>query len=166
MSIKETVPMSAIPATDLVTLTRAGRADLEQELWRLRTEHLPALTTRLAEAREDPAAQDEDAGLLELQEEQQRLERRAISLERLLAAARDIIPEVTGLVALGSLVEIEEDGEREAYQLVDPREASVSEGRISIASPVGQALLGHRVGDVAVVPVPDGERYVRVVAVS
>ncbi len=158
--------MSVIFATDVVTLTPAGRADLEQELQRLRTEQLPAITARLAEAREDPAAQDEDAGLLELQEEQQRLERRAIGLERLLAAARDIIPATSGEVALGSLVEIEEDGERETYQLVDPREASVSEGRVSIASPVGQALLGHRVGDMAVVPVPDGERCVRIVAVS
>jgi transcription elongation GreA/GreB family factor len=60
------------------------------------------------------AAHGEDAGLLELQEEQQRLERRAIHVERLLTAARESIPAATGVVARGSHVEIKEDGERTA----------------------------------------------------
>jgi len=151
---------------ETIALTPAGRTALEQELQRLRTEQVPALTRRLAEAREDSATREEDAGLLELQEEMQRAERRALELERLLAVAREIAPPATGVVALGSRVEIEDDGERDVFQLVDPREANAAEGRISVASPVGNALLSHVAGDEVVVPLPDGERRLRIVSLS
>jgi transcription elongation factor GreA len=152
--------------TDTIALTPAGRADLEAELRLLRDERLPALAARLSDAREDPATRDEDAGLLELQEEQRRLERRSTELERLLAAAREIAPSADGVIALGSHVEIEEEGEREAFQLVDLREANAAEGRISTASPVGKALLGHKGGDEVFVPLPGGDRHLQVVSVS
>ena len=152
--------------TDTIALTPAGRADLEHELHQLNDERLPALAARLADAREDPATRDEDAGLLELQEEQRRLERRATELERLLASAREIAPVTGGVIALGSRVEVAEDGEHESFQLVDPHEANAVEGRISVVSPVGKALLGHRVGDEIGVPLPAGDRLLRVVAVS
>lgn len=149
-----------------IALTPEGRAGLENELRQLRNETLPALAARLADAREDPATRDEDAGLLELQEEQRRLERRATELERVLASAREIAPTLGGIVGLGSRVEIDEDGERESFQLVDPREANAAEGRISIVSPVGKALLGHRVGDEIMVPLPAGDRRLRVISVA
>lgn len=149
-----------------IALTPEGRAGLENELHQLRNETLPALAARLADAREDPATRDEDAGLLELQEEQRRLERRATELERVLASAREIAPMAGGIVGLGSRVEIDEDGERESFQLVDPREANAAEGRISIVSPVGKALLGHRVGDEILVPLPAGDRRLRVISVA
>ncbi len=158
--------MNSSNASDVIALTPQGRADLERELTQLRNETLPALAARLADAREDPATRDEDAGLLELQEEQRRLERRATELERVLASAREIAPTSGGIVALGSRVEIEEDGEREAFQLVDPREANAAEGRISIVSPVGKALLGHSAGDEITVPLPAGDRRLRVVSVA
>lgn len=158
--------MNFTNGTDVIALTPEGRAGLENELNTLRTERLPALAARLADAREDPATRDEDAGLLELQEEQRRLERRATELERLLASAREIAPTTGGVVSLGSRVEVEEDGERESFQLVDPREANAAEGRISTLSPVGKALLGHRVGDEIVVPLPAGDRRLRVISVT
>ena len=151
---------------ETIALTPAGRTALEQELQRLRTEQVPALTRRLAEAREDSATREEDAGLLELQEEMQRAERRALELERLLAVAREIAPSTTGAAALGSRVEIEDEGERDVFQLVDPREANAAEGRISVASPVGNALLGHVADDEVVVSLPDGERRLRIVSLS
>ncbi len=80
--------------------------------------------------------------------------------------AREIAPPATGVVALGSRVEIEDDGERDVFQLVDPREANAAEGRISVASPVGNALLSHVAGDEVVVPLPDGERRLRIVSLS
>jgi transcription elongation factor GreA len=151
---------------ETIALTPAGRAALEQELHHLRTEQVPALARRLAEAREDSATREEDAGLLELQEEQHRAGSRAVELDRLLSMAREIASSTTGVVALGSRVEIEGDGERDAFQLVDPHEANASEGRISVASPVGKALLGHSAGDDVLVPVPAGERRLRLVSLS
>lgn len=151
---------------DPVALTPQGRADLERELETLRSERLPALAARLADAREDPATRDEDAGLLELQEEQGRLEWRATELERLLSTAREITPSPGGKIGLGSRVELEEEEEKEAFQLVDPHEANAAEGRISVVSPVGKALLGHVVGDIVAVSLPAGDRRLTVVSVS
>ncbi len=160
--------MSTSNMPEIVALTAEGRADLEHELSDLREERLPALAVRLADAREDAATRDEDAGLLELQEEQSRLASRATELERLLASARDIAPSSNGVIALGSRVEIVEEDEREAFQLVDPHEANAADGRISTVSPVGKALLGHRKGDVVVVPLPGGggHRHLEVTSVA
>src|SRR5579884_2435524 len=87
---------------ETLALTPAGRARLEQERALLRRERLPALTVRLAEAREDSATRDEDAGLLELLEEHSRLEQRSRELDRLLATAREVAAPTDGVVALGS----------------------------------------------------------------
>ena len=151
---------------ETIALTPAGRAGLELELQRLREEHLPAMTWRLAEAWEDSAARDDDASRLELQEEQQRLERRARELERLLAMAGEVMPPADGVAALGSRVVIDDDGERDAFHLVDPCEANPTEGRISIVCPVGRALLGQAVGAEVVVRLPAGERHLRLVSLA
>ena len=158
--------MNSGDQSDSVALTPQGRAELELELSQLHDERLPALADRLADAREDPATRDEDAGLLEIQEEQRRLERRATELERVLASAHEVEPSPSGIVGLGSKVEIEEDGESESFQLVDPHEANVVEGRISTASPVGHALLGRSLGDEIVVSLPAGERHLRIASIS
>ena len=65
---------------------------------------------------------------------------------------------VTGEVQVGSLVTVREDGyPPETYTIVGPTEAEPSNGRISHESPVGAALLGKRVGDVAKIATPSGE---------
>ncbi len=159
--------MSARLMTEVIALTPAGRAGLEQEFLLLCGERLPALTARLREAREDTAMRDEDAGLHELLEEHHRLERCALEIERLLAVAAEVVPPGDGLAGLGSRVEVDDDdGERDVFQLVDPCEANAIEGRISLVSPVGRALLGHIVGDEVIVPLPVGERRLRVVGLA
>lgn len=152
--------------TETIALTAAGRASLERELHRLRDEYLPALAGQLAAEHEETAVRKENADLLLIQLEQQRTQRRVAELDWLLRVAREVTPPVDGMIALGSHVQVADDSEVDAYQLVDPREANVAEGRVSIAAPVGQALLGHAAGDEVMVKAPAGERCVRVVAVS
>jgi len=152
--------------TATIALTPAGRAELEQELRVLRTERLPALAARLADAQGSGDAWDEAGVLRELHEEQLRLEQRAGELERLLAAAGDLALGTPGVVTLGSHADLDDEGERGMYQLVDPHEANVAAGRLSITSPLGRALVGHRSGDAVLVTGPIGERQVRIVAVS
>src|SRR5581483_10999553 len=53
-----------------------------------------------------------------------------------------------GRAAFGACVTVEDEaGERTTYELVGPDEVDPLAGRISAASPVGQALLGKRAGD-------------------
>ena len=56
-------------------------------------------------------------------------------------------------------------GAIETYTLVFPAHADIAEGRISILSPVGTAILGYRVGDVLEWEVPAGKRRWKVVEI-
>ncbi len=73
---------------------------------------------------------------------------------RLIAAKSSLVAE---LVALGSTVTVrDEAGEEETYQIRGSMEANPAEGIISHESPLGQALLGRRIGDSVVVHSPAG----------
>jgi len=73
------------------------------------------------------------------------------------------IPE--GVAAYGSRVTVEdlEEGEEIVYHLVFPEEADVAEGRISLGSPLGRALLNRSVGDEIEVQAPKGKRHYQIV---
>ena len=72
-----------------------------------------------------------------------------------------------GKVAFGARVTVEDaQGDVVEYEIVGPDEVDVAAGRISIASPVGQALLGKRAGDVVVLRRPKGAVEVTVTSVT
>ena len=72
-----------------------------------------------------------------------------------------------GTVQFGSLVTvITEKGKRQKYQLVGSAEAKPLEGKISNESPVGQALLEHKVGDVVEVTTPAGVTKLKISKVT
>ena len=70
-----------------------------------------------------------------------------------------------GVAAYGSRVTVEdlEEGEEVVYHLVFPEEAEVAEGRISLGSPLGRALLNRTVGDEIEVQTPKGKRRFEIV---
>ncbi len=70
-----------------------------------------------------------------------------------------------GVVAYGSRVTVEdlEEGEEIIYSLVFPEEAEVSQGRISLGSPLGRALLNRTIGDEIEVQTPKGKRRYQIV---
>jgi transcription elongation factor GreA len=67
---------------------------------------------------------------------------------------------------MGSTVTVESALEEVTYVLVGSAEADPANGRISAASPVGRALLGHGPGDDVLVRTPRGEVRYRVVSVG
>ncbi len=73
-----------------------------------------------------------------------------------------------GRVHVGSKVELTEttQGKTLKYQIVEPNEANPLTGKISIVSPVGSAILGHKIGDEVKVKTPSGQQVYRVVATS
>jgi transcription elongation factor GreB len=94
--------------------------------------------------------------------------RRARVLVQVLESV-DVLPPslVDGRAGFGTRVTIEDrDGEQATYELVGPDEPDIAAGRISIASPVAQALLGRRAGDAAVLRRPKGDVEVTVLSVS
>lgn len=151
-------------------VTPEGRARLQAELERLRTVGRAEVAERLRRAREQaPGEWGENPAVLEARRDAELLEARIARLEEILARA-EIAPPVEaepGTVRPGSTVTVrEEDGTIEHYVLVGPAEAEPARGRISTASPVGQALLGHRAGDRVVAHTPAGPRQLEIVRVE
>ena len=149
-------------------LTREGYQKLQDELEKLRTEKRQEVADRLREAA-DGEDLIENAEYEAAKNEQAFVEGRIKELEILLATAKIIEePSAQGAVQVGSSVVISEVGSRtkESYTIVGAAEADPAEGRISNESPLGKALLTHKVGDTVVVDAPEGAYSGKIVEVA
>ena len=139
-------------------LTREGYRKLQDELDYLRTFKRQEIADRLHDAM-DGGELIENAEYEAAKNEQAFVEGRIKELEILLATARVIDENQTSAdsVQVGSTVTIQEDGsDSEVFTIVGAAEANPSTGRISNESPLGKALLGHKVGDRVQVDAPAG----------
>ncbi len=144
--------------TQDVFLTDDGRRHALSQLEFLRTVKRAEVARYLHEAKESGDVID-NAAYEDAKNEQARLEGRIQELEKLLASAKTITREHMDEVTLGSIVHLCTDDDREYhYSIVGAFEANPSQGRISNESPVGRALLGHKVGDMIIVSTPGGVR--------
>lgn len=148
-------------------LTREGLAKLEAELTHLRSERRQQIADKIQKAKEMGGtvnnAEYEDAKI-----EQGFVEGHILELEAMLKNAT-LIPEASspGRVKLGSKVIVHnQDGKEEHYTIVGTAEANPNTGRISNASPVGQALLGRAIGETVTVSVPAGVLKLRIVEIK
>jgi transcription elongation factor GreA len=150
-----------------VYLTAEGIKDLRQELDHLVNVKRPALAKRLRHAIQQGDL-SENADYSAAKEEQGFLEGRIQQIEAMLLRAK-IIEEngPTDKVSLGSRVTVVEDGldEEEVFQIVGPAEARPAEGKISYESPLGQTLLGRKVGNRVTVEAPGGEIVFKIVGI-
>jgi transcription elongation factor GreA len=148
-------------------LTKEGFEKLKEELDYLRNVRRKEVARRLRLALEEgditESAEYEDA-----KNEQAFLEGRILTLETMLKNAVIIDEKSTSEeVRLGSYVTIVEgEGEPETYHIVGSAEADPKSGRISNESPLGRALLGHRLGEEVVVNAPDGILRFRIIEIK
>ena len=143
-----------------VILTKEGKEELEKRLEYLKVVKRAEITERIKTAR-DFGDLSENAEYDAAKNEQAIIEGEIVEIEAKLKYAV-IIQENTakkGTVSLGSKVEIldEETKEILTYEIVGTTEADVEQGRISNESPIGNALLGGKAGDVVVVNAPAGK---------
>lgn len=147
-------------------LTQQGYDKLQDDLEYLRTVRRQEVAERLHEALEGgDLGVDPDAEYEAAKNEQAFVEGRIKELEILLSNARVIeTPEKPEVIQIGVKVTIQEDGnEPEEYIIVGAAEANPREGFISNESPLGRALLGHKIGDRVNVDAPAGAFSVQVV---
>jgi transcription elongation factor GreA len=150
----------------IVRLTPEGKGRLHNELTQLVEVKRPELTRRIQDANEHGDISD-NSEYEELKEELVLTDARIAELEYLLDRAELIDPPQPDIVDLGSQVTILfDDGETETWRLVSPEEADTRYGAISTESPVGQALLGLKVGQQAEVTTPTGTTIYKVVGVA
>jgi len=149
-------------------LTQEGYQALQEELNHLRNEKREEIAQRLREAMEGGEL-IENAEYEAAKNEQAFVEGRIKELEILLATARVIDDKSVrqDAVQIGSTVTIEEEGgSPEVYTIVGAAEANPTKGRISNESPLGQALLNKKAGQVVEVNAPAGSFKVTVIKVE
>jgi transcription elongation factor GreA len=147
-------------------LTREGLEKYKAELDELVNVRRPEVAARIHEATE-LGELVENAEYEEAKNEQAFVEGRIQALENLIrnAVLIDEAP-ATDHVQIGSKVLVHHGQVQETYTIVGSAEASPREGRISNESPVGRALLGHRVGDQVVVQTPAGDVTYTIVSIK
>jgi transcription elongation factor GreA len=152
-------------AADPVFLTADGLAHLESELAEL-VGRRPGVVSRIRSAKELGDLK-ENSDYHAAREEQGFLEGRIQAIEAQLRAAVVVAaPTDKSRVVLGSRVTVDSDGEERVLSIVGTTESNPGAGRISVGSPVAQALLGRSAGDEAVVRTPGGEVRYRIVAIE
>ena len=152
---------------DVHYLTPQGKAKVKAELNDLINNKRVALAKRLRDAIQQGDL-SENADYHAAKEDQAFLEGKILELEAILRGAVIIEEGGSGgdTVQVGSRVTVEESGDELTFTVVGAKEASPREGKISNESPVGKALLGRRVGEVAQAKTPAGEIAYKVIKIQ
>jgi transcription elongation factor GreA len=152
-----------------IMLTRAGRDKLVKELEFLKGEKRREIAKDLAEARAHGDL-SENAEYDAAKEAQAMNEKRIGEIEDVLLSGQLIdeaaVPKDEALLGATISVKDTDSGEEFDYMLVSQEESDFQENKISVDSPVGKALLGHKVGDVIDIQVPAGALKYEIVKIS
>lgn len=150
-------------------LSQECYAKLVEELEKMINVDLPRVKTAIAEARaqgdlsenfEYHAAKREQAKLLG----QIRFKQRVLQFARVMDTSK-LDSETVGLFRKVEITNLSTNM-RATYTIVNPHEADLKEGKISIKSPIAEALLGKRVGDEVEAQVPAGVLKLRVESIA
>lgn len=148
----------------LFQITDEGKRELEKELEELKGRR-GEIADKIAEAR-DYGDLSENAEYDAAREEQGLVESRIAEIEDILLNAEIIKSGTSSKVGLGSKVELKTGKQTVTYTVVGPVEADPLEGRVSNESPIGEALMGKKVGDKVTITTPKGEIAYEIVSIS
>jgi transcription elongation factor GreA len=151
-------------------LTPEGFAQKKEELEFLRTVKRKEIADYIHEAKEAGDI-SESSAYEDAKNDQAMNEGKIIELERLLAVAEIMTPDMytqdgPATVRIGMQVEVESDSRaKRVFKLVETVEADPKAGLISDQSPVGKALIGHLVGDEVSVSTPGGISHYTILSI-
>jgi transcription elongation factor GreA len=150
-------------------ITRNGYNQLHRELGNLKKIVRPQVIKAIEEARAHGDL-NENAEYIAAKERQSFVEKKIREIEQRLANSE--IVDTTNLpndrVGFGSVVSLEnlDNGEEVTYQIVGPDESDIPSGKISIASPLGKALIGKEVDEEVAVQTPGGIKKYTILKIS
>ena len=150
-------------------MSEEGYNKLVAELRQLEAVERPKIVAAIAEAR-DKGDLSENAEYDAAKEAQGLLEMKINKLKAVIADAK-IIDESklkTDSVQILNKVELKnvKNGAKMTYTIVSESEANLKEGKISVNTPIAQGLLGHKMGDVVEIKVPQGVISLEIVSIS
>lgn len=144
-------------------MTQEGYEKLVAQLRHLEQIERPAASAAIAEAR-DKGDLSENAEYDAAKEAQAHLETRINELKMIVATAKIIDPSQlrSDVVQILSTVEMKNMKLNKVmkYTIVSEVEANLKEGKISSATPIAQALLGHKVGEIVEAKTPGGNHAI------
>lgn len=147
-------------------VTKEGLAKLKSELKELKTNKRKEIAWRIQEAKE-LGDLSENAEYGEAKDEQAFIEGRIIELENIMKNVEVIPEKSTGdIVQVGSTVTFATDQGEKQYTIVGSNEANPLKGLISNESPLGQAFIGHKLGDKVKVVLPSGQFTYKIVKIA
>jgi transcription elongation factor GreA len=154
---------------DLVPMTREGFNKLKADVERMDTVEMPAIAEKIAAARSEGDLK-ENAEYHAQREAQGMLQARINLIKAKLARAQIIDPSTLprDQVCFGATVTVKDVdlGDEEEYTLVGAGEEDYNKGRILVTSPLGQGLLGKKIGETAQIPAPKGSYELEVVSIN
>ena len=152
-----------------IPMTAEGYNRLREELKRLKTVDRPAVIRAIAEAR-DHGDLAENAKYHSARDRQSFIEGRLAKIEDKIARAEVIdVSKLSGsVIKFGAKVTLadEETDEEQTFQIVGEDEADISQGRLSVTSPLARALIGKQTGESVEVATPRGAKSYEVVTVA
>lgn len=150
-----------------VQLTQAGFDSLKKEYDELVNIKRPSVVDRLANAREQGDLAEND-DYKNAKEELEFLDGRIEELEEVLQSAELIKekPGKSGTVDVGTKVTVNVNGNEHVFEMVGEWEADPMQKKISPESPLGQALVGRKVGDSVEVEAPAGKVTYQILAIA
>ena len=153
---------------DAMYLTQEGKENLIKELEDLKGPKRQAIAKRLKHAIE-MGDLSENADYKSAKEDQGFLEGRIQEIEAILKVAEVVEKntENNGEIGIGSKVKVQESGfPPELFIIVGVKEANAASGKISYESPLGNALIGHKKGEIVKVITPGGNLLLEILEVS
>ena len=150
-------------------MTEEGYKKLVAELKQMESVERPRISAAIAEAR-DKGDLSENAEYDAAKEAQGMLEMKINQLKAVIADAK-IIDEskLTGdTIQILSKVTLRnpKNGQQMTYTIVSESEANLRQGKIAVSTPIAQGLLGHHVGDVASIRVPQGTIQLEILSIG
>ena len=161
-------PSSSLKAEDPIMLTQNGYNEMKSKLMWLKEER-PKVTEEIKKAAADKDFR-ENAPLQAAREKQGHIEGQIRDLEETLKKARVLESnDKTGIkITMGDTVAITDtaSGEKINYTIVSSQEANIKQHKISLASPMGQAIFNKEAGDLLEVNAPSGVLTYKIVEIT
>jgi transcription elongation factor GreA len=147
-----------------IPMTQAGFDALNAELAELRARR-PVLVEEVSAARSQGDL-SENFAYHDARQHLGMLDGRIQTVEATLRRAQVVAAPSSGVVRIGSSVVVRDEFGESSYEIVGPTEGNMAKGLMSIASPMGSALVDRKAGDTISFKTPGGERKATVVSVS
>ena len=149
---------------DPIPITAAGLEALKAELADLRARR-PAMVEEVAAARSQGDL-SENFAYHDARQHLGMLDGRVQTIENTLKRAHVAETGVSGIVRIGSRVVVRDEFGDATYEIVGPTEGNMARGLMSVAAPLGGALVDRRAGDTVTFKTPAGERQATIVSIS